>query len=63
MPDVFGVDKQELEVDIKWQHAKIEELALENNFLEGVLTKPGLLSAKKHSTPRTNFRFAGRPKP
>jgi len=28
-------------------HAKIGELALENDFLEGALTKAGLLSAKR----------------
>ena len=34
-------------VDIKTLHAKIGELALENDFLEGALTKAGLLSAKR----------------
>jgi hypothetical protein len=28
-------------------HAKIGELTLENDFLEGALTKAGLLSAKR----------------
>lgn len=34
-------------VDVKTLHAKIGELALENDFLEGALTKAGLLSAKR----------------
>ena len=34
-------------VDVKTLHAKIGELTLENDFLEGALTKAGLLSAKK----------------
>ena len=34
-------------VDIKSLHAKIGELTLENDFLEGALTKAGLLSAKR----------------
>ena len=34
-------------VDVKLLHAKIGELALENDFLEGALTKAGLLSAKR----------------
>jgi len=34
-------------VDMKALHAKIGELTLENDFLEGALTKAGLLSAKR----------------
>ncbi len=34
-------------VDLNALHAKIGELALENDFLEGALTKAGLLSAKR----------------
>lgn len=34
-------------VDIKTLHAKIGELALENNFLSGALGKAGLLGGKK----------------
>jgi len=34
-------------VDIKRLHAKIGELTLENDFLEGALTKAGMLSAKR----------------
>ena len=33
-------------VDLKVLHAKIGELALENDFLEGALIKAGMLSAK-----------------
>ena len=34
-------------VDLKALHAKIGELTLENDFLEGALSKAGLLSAKR----------------
>ena len=34
-------------VDVKTLHAKIGELTLENDFLEGALSKAGLLSAKR----------------
>ena len=34
-------------VDVTVLHAKIGELTLENDFLEGALTKAGLLSAKR----------------
>ena len=34
-------------VDLKPLHAKIGELTLENDFLEGALSKAGLLSAKR----------------
>jgi len=47
---VFGQDKSEAVtrgVDLKSLHAKIGELTLENDFLEGALTKAGLLSAKR----------------
>jgi|SRR5215831_21204379 len=46
---VFGPDKGSAEapVDLKALHAKIGELALENDFLESALTKAGLLSAKR----------------
>lgn len=46
--DVFGAAKAETEpVDLKTLHAKIGELALENDFLSGALTKAGLLSARR----------------
>ena len=35
------------EPDLKVLHAKIGQLALENDFLEGALTKTGLLSARR----------------
>jgi transposase-like protein len=48
---VFGPDKGEAKttssVDLKALHAKIGELTLENDFLEGALTKAGLLSARR----------------
>ena len=34
-------------VDVKSLHAKIGELTLENDFLQGALNKAGLLSAKR----------------
>jgi transposase len=48
--DVFesgGGKAAEPVVDVKALHAKIGELTLENDFLEGALTKAGLLSAKR----------------
>ena len=47
--DVFGgaTAPSEPPVDLKALHAKIGQLALENDFLEGALTKAGLLSARK----------------
>ena len=47
---VFGQEKGEVgapTVDLKALHAKIGELTLENDFLEGALTKAGMLSAKR----------------
>jgi len=47
---VFGPgsgNATEAPVDVKSLHAKIGELTLENDFLEGALTKAGLLSAKR----------------
>jgi len=47
---LFGADRGEPKaapsVDLKALHAKIGELTLENDFLEGALTKAGLLSAR-----------------
>ena len=34
-------------IDVKSLHAKIGELTLENDFLEGALTKAGWLSARR----------------
>jgi len=39
--------KDEPAVDVKVMQAKIGQLALENDFLEGALTKAGMLSAKR----------------
>ena len=48
---VFGVEARTEPgappVDIKTLHAKIGELTLTNDFLEGALSKAGLLSAKR----------------
>ena len=47
--DVFGSGARSdaAPVDVKSLHAKIGELTLENDFLEGALSKAGLLSAKR----------------
>jgi transposase len=39
--------RQEAAVDVKTLHAKIGELTLENDFLEGALNKAGMLSARR----------------
>ena len=46
---VFGAEARADEpvVDLKALHAKIGQLALENDFLSGALTKAGLLSARR----------------
>ena len=47
--DVFGPGNGAAQpvVDVKSLHAKIGELTLENDFLEGALSKAGLLNAKR----------------
>ena len=47
--DVFGGEAKQKATapDLKDLHAKIGELTLENDFLEGALIKAGLLSAKR----------------
>ena len=49
--DVFGAGggttSAAPSVDVKSLHAKIGELTLENDFLEGALSKAGLLNAKR----------------
>jgi len=49
--DVFGADSGSAPTapaaDIKALHAKIGELTLENDFLEGALSKAGLLNARR----------------
>src|ERR1700675_1855900 len=49
-------------VDVKSLHAKIGELTLENDFLEGALGKAGLLSAKRRSTVTMILRSPRRPR-
>ncbi len=44
---VFGSGAAPEPVDLAPLHAKIGQLALENDFLESALTKAGLLSAKR----------------
>jgi transposase-like protein len=44
---VFGSSAGPEPVDLAPLHAKIGQLALENDFLESALTKAGLLSAKR----------------
>ena len=44
--DVFGGGQAAAPVDLAPLHAKIGQLALENDFLERALTKAGLLSEK-----------------
>ena len=49
--DVFaagvGTGQSAPPVDLKALHAKIGELTLENDFLEGALSKAGLLNARR----------------
>ncbi len=45
--DVFSQEATPDPVDLSPLHAKIGQLALENDFLERALTKAGLLSAKR----------------
>ena len=42
-----GSGAEQAAIDVKSLHAKIGELTLENDFLEGALTKAGLLSARR----------------
>ena len=47
--EVFGrpSEPESPPVDLQALHAKIGQLTLENDFLEGALTKAGLLSVKR----------------
>jgi transposase len=47
--EVFATaaERREQGPDVKTLHAKIGELTLENDFLEGALTKAGMLSARR----------------
>ena len=50
MPEVFdgGVKKAAApEIDVTALHAKIGQLTLENDFLEGALSKAGLLPSAR----------------
>jgi hypothetical protein len=48
LPEFLDLGARRLpRIDVKSLHAKIGELTLENDFLEGALTKAGLLSAKR----------------
>ena len=49
IPEAFDQNRQSSAqpIDIKTLHAKIGELTVENDFLEGALTKAGMLSAKR----------------
>src|SRR5580693_2537048 len=61
--DVFGPGGKgaaQPAIDVKSLHAKIGELTLENDFLEGALGKAGLLSAKRCSTESTSCRSQSR---
>jgi hypothetical protein len=44
---VFGAEATGVAPPVEVLHAKIGELALENDFLEGALIKAGMLSAKR----------------
>jgi hypothetical protein len=44
---LIGWPSKDAPHDVKSLHAKIGELTLENDFLEGALSKAGLLSAKR----------------
>lgn len=47
--DVFGGESTPAEpaIDLKVLHAKIGQLALENDFLQGALSKAGMSGAKR----------------
>lgn len=49
---LFGQSKEARPVDLAPLHAKIGQLALENDFLEGALTKAGWLGANWRSVAR-----------
>ena len=49
-------------IDVRTLHAKIGELTLENDFLEGALIKAGMLSAKRWSTAITDYPLLARPR-
>lgn len=47
LPEAFGAKRADPGPDIKELHAKIGQLTLENDFLEGALIKTGRLSARR----------------
>src|SRR4026207_2221670 len=57
-----GAGGEHTTIAAKLLHAKIGELTLENDFLEGALSKAGLLSAKRWSTVSTSCRSPGKRK-
>ncbi len=57
-----GAASTEPPVDLKAVHAKIGQLTLENDFLEGALIKVGWLSATRRLTATTHCRLAARHK-
>ena len=61
--DVLGDEQATAEsaIDLKALHAKIGQLALENDFLEGALIKAGMLSAKRCSIEATICQSGARP--
>ena len=59
--EVFDAGPRSEPVNLAPLHAKIGQLALENDFLEGALTKAGLLSAKPSSTVTTRSASPVRP--
>ena len=58
-PQAFGAEAAEPELSpiVKELHAKIGQLAMENDFLSGALGKAGMPSAKRRSTGRTSCRW------
>ena len=61
--ELFGMGTEAIEpVDLAPLHAKIGQLALENDFLERALTKAGLLSAKPRSAVTTPSASPVRPR-
>ena len=55
-----GSEPTQAPVEVKSLHAKIGELTLENDFLETVLTKAGVLRAKRCWTARIGFQWPNR---
>lgn len=64
---IFGGEAKaapiEASIDVKTLHAKIGQLTLKNGFLEGALTKAGLMSVKLCLTSSTTCPSSNRPRP